>query len=359
MTKSSYEVITAWGRGEDAYGENVESDNGFLRHNRYGPLGAHLKGEWDLLEGAQLRGGGWGHTASGYQGVARRAAREKRILVPGTLLAAALEGSLGNRGLPKYGLDRIRPIQAMEDIYTPITRAYDGDHKRYDPTTGAWTECGEAGRHEHTEQVHHLGGCIFRVDPYHGKHGTEGRRACYFLTGQDDGSFFLSQLPRRPRDYQDGLLALMPAEVAERTGRVVTQVSTSTTIEQTGRFEAFGQVSWEVRTGRKSGVSTRTITRVHREYPGGVLRQGEWFFIPEDPPAAARGAKNRSLNGADSAHVATRAAEHRGRVWVSGVVRHVRHDHPALYLKGLWYRVVRNRAVRSWSLRRNEGGRVD
>lgn len=376
---TSARVMGAWAKGEDLDGGTLASADGRLTYQgttwraRGSTLAYHLPGhKWDLLEGGSILSGGWGNTISRYQSWVRGKARQRRILVPGTLLSAALSGRIGGFGLPQHGLDRVRPVEALEDFYTPVVRHFDGPHD-HGWRDGERARCEQAGPHDHTEQQHHLGGCLFRLDPINRLEIAErgfltserieeleemGDRTRYFITGQDDGSFFLSELPRRAKDYRDGLLALMPREVAERTGGVVVQIATETSYKQTGRFEAFGRVPWGVLHGQ-SGITTRTVTRIRREYPGGVLRQGEWFFLPEDPPARARMVGSKRLDGADSAHFATRAAEYRNHVWVSGVVRHTRDDHPAMYLKGLWYRVIKNCAVRSWSVRRSEGGRVD
>lgn len=194
----------------------------------------------------------------------------------------------------------------------------------------------------------------------------------FYICGEDEGRFFLSEVQRPITSYVDGLLALMPNEVYEATGGSV-------------QFEVVEEEGPEfVRTGRPFGGRSWGPSNAHTvyhyrksrtTYPNGVFRQGEWFFVPSKKDEAFRMLRgedaplypllnkyarplSRLENG--SAHIATRVSSFGERIYAKGVVRHERNEHRRLHLEeGVWYRVYKNLAVASWSVNTRGSGGMD
>jgi hypothetical protein len=135
----------------------------------------------------------------------------------------------------------------------------------------------------------------------------------YFVCGMDEGSYFVSELPKPAKTIGKAFRILKPHAVQE---------------------------------AEKKGIE--------------VKRQGEWFFIPqkkEDLPyhKVKDELKSHSLphHPDSAAHTVTRIFKGKGRIFTKGFVRHSRHEHKPLNLGDQFHIAVKNTAIGNWSAQGN------
>jgi hypothetical protein len=168
--------------------------------------------------------------------------------------------------------------------------------------------------HEHkrggiiyAKSFHKIGGCLLEEN---GK---------YYICGMDEGSYFVSLLPRKAVSIESAYKLLKPAAVQK---------------------------------AEKAGIP--------------VIRQGEWFFFPADIQIKEIYFQKSGVLPKDSAesssHICTRLTNIKGKLYAKGIVRHKnrwngRGDHRPLKLgdRKTIYQAFRNTALNSWSA----NGRVD
>lgn len=166
------------------------------------------------------------------------------------------------------------------------------------------------------KSYHRIGGAVLR-DPRTGKD---------HLCSMDEGSYFVSRLPRRVKSLGDAFQALVPKRAQEAMA---------------------------------AGID--------------VKRQGEWFCIPVDKlPYGVRKSHMRhpfelpKTDARSNTHLCTAGITHAKRHYIMGRIRHVfwgwqegwlpTREHRTLKLdKGLVYEAVRNTSLGDWS----SSGRVD
>lgn len=158
---------------------------------------------------------------------------------------------------------------------------------------------------------HLIGACVLEQD---GKH---------YLCGMDEGSYFVSLLPKKVKSIDQAYQALKP----------------------------------------------EIVKKMENELQANVLRQGEWFFFPSYHPGkqwkkAEKSAALPSVDSSSNRHVCTRLLKMDNCYFVSGIVRHKnsfnnrRADHKPVKLgdgKKDIYQAVCNTAKGNWSA----NGRVD
>ncbi|HBI47504.1 MAG TPA: hypothetical protein DDX93_02080 [Smithella sp.] len=141
----------------------------------------------------------------------------------------------------------------------------------------------------------------------------------HFICSMDEGSYFVSLLPKRVKTVQEAFEVLKPARV-----------------------------------------------KVFEKYGGKYQRQGEWFFIPEifikiEEKDFQKSAALPSADSSSNLHVCTRLKKIGKRYFVKGIIKHRnprtnrRADHKPLKLGEGIYEAVCNTAKGNWSA----SGRVD
>lgn len=154
---------------------------------------------------------------------------------------------------------------------------------------------------------HKIGGCLLEQDGE------------YYICGMDEGSYFVSLLPRKATSIESAYKLLKP---------------------------------FAVQKAEKVGIP--------------VIRQGEWFFFPAVIQIKEKDFQKSGVlpkdNAESSSHICTRLTNIKGKLYAKGIVRHKnrwngRGDHKPLKLgdRKTIYHAFRNTALNSWSA----NGRVD
>ncbi len=167
------------------------------------------------------------------------------------------------------------------------------------------------------KSYHRIGAVILEQDKKH------------FVCGMDEGSYFISLLPKKVKTVQEAFEVLKPKKVRELE--------------------------------KAAGDPTSILNSLE------ILRQGEWFFIPMLTMTIKEKdfQKSAALPSADSSsnqHICTRLKKIGKRYFVKGIIRHRnprtnrRADHKPLNLGyDVLYEAICNTAKGNW----NASGRVD
>lgn len=164
-----------------------------------------------------------------------------------------------------------------------------------------------------------------------------------FLVGEDEGRLFLSHLPYRVSSLRQAYASLCPLSKSElnlayRQGEWWFYPADDEDIGDHGRPNG--------KYKRSSDVKVKPLSK--SEKIKASINNSKYIGYPEHGYKSTYGGRLARITP-DSEHFARElVVSPEGYVWVRGWVKHVRHDHEPLSLKG-WHVVLHNGQVSAWS----------
>jgi hypothetical protein len=297
-------VVQRFSEGKNYHGSRVFAEGNVLySYGRHFPL-AVRRGEpgkeWYLLNGDK-----YSISTSQHQGITYSVFRNSPRVSFTALSAAGINYQACK--LVDFTKDKTDSADSEDDNFAdfkknmPVGAEYHETKDKEGNITGKW--------------YHRIGGAVLEQNKK------------YYLCAMDEGSYFISLLPKRVKTVQEAFDSLKP--------KIVRDIETAD----------FGR------------------NTVHIE----VKRQGEWFFIPSPAGISIKEKdfeKSAALPSADSSsnlHICTRLKKIGKKYFVKGIVRHRnpqtnrRADHKPVKLGDVIHQAVCNTAKGNWSA----SGRVD
>jgi hypothetical protein len=320
------QVVKNFAEGKNRHGSRIFAEGNILySYGRHFPLAVRrsagdsrvkidVRGnkDWYLLNGDK-----YSVSTSKHQGITYHCFRDFPRVAFSALRAAGID----------YNTCKLIDFypDSFETVYNPEIHTYE-DKNKWDnfkvPVGAEYHERKNKDGIIESKSYHRIGATVLEQDRKH------------FICGMDEGSYFISLLPRKVKAVAEAFQVLKPKEV----------------------------IAVE-----KAEEDFNNSSRNNIHLASQIKRQGEWFFIPVDLHfKESQFSKSAALPSADSSsnrHVCTRLLKQRKKYFVKGIVRHKnsfnnrRADHKPVKLgtgKEI-YQAVCNTAKGSWSA----SGRVD
>jgi hypothetical protein len=304
--KSHYEVIKGFKDGKSYKGANVFAEGNYLYSYGKHFILAVRKEDGSFL----LNGDKYSVTTSRHQSNTYRLfGKHSRVSF------SACESAMGDL----YWYEKVEVLDHTQDEYKSFRDFGSLEEFKKTIPSGAEVHISRNSNGEIDYMAYHrIGQALLKYNKIiHLKYdnGMEEDRIVekYFICGMDEGSYFVSELPKPAKTVEGAFKVLKP---------------------------------YSVQKAEKNGIE--------------VKRQGEWFFIPqkkEDLPhhLVKNELKSHSLPHEvnSAAHIVTRMFKGMGRTFTKGYVRHSRKEHRPLNLGEQFHIAVKNTAIGNWSARGN------